>query len=103
MTDVTTTHNPGAHRFEAHLGEELAGFAEYQRTDALYVFTHTEVDPAHEGQGVGGELARAGLDHVRSEGTHRVLPICPFIEGWMRRHPEYADLHYRAPKTTARD
>ena len=103
MPDTTVIHNAGASRFEARLGEDLAGFAEYQLTDELYVFTHTEVDPVHEGKGVGGVLARAALDHVRAEGTRKVLPICPFIEAWMRRHPDYADLHYRAPKSSATD
>ena len=103
MTDVTVTHAPDEHRFVARIGDELVGFAEYQLTDELYVFTHTEVDRAYEGNGVGGVLAREALDHVREEGTRRVLPICPFIEGWMARHPEYASLHYRAPKSTATD
>jgi hypothetical protein len=29
MTDVATSHNPEASRYEAHLDGELAGFAEY--------------------------------------------------------------------------
>lgn len=103
MSDLAVTHQPDDHRFEARIGGELAGFAEYQLTDELYVFTHTEVDRAHEGKGVGSALARAALDHVRTEGTRKVLPICPFIEGWMRRHPDHADLHYRAPRSTATD
>lgn len=103
MSDVTVTHEPGGHRFVARIGEEQAGFAEYQLTDELYVFTHTEVDPGHEGEGVGSALAKEALDHVRAEGGRTVLPICPFIEGWMARHPDYADLHYRAPRSTATD
>lgn len=103
MADVTVTHAPEVYRFGARIAGEPAGFAEYQLTDELYVFTHTEVDPAHEGKGVGGALAQGALDHVREEGTRRVLPVCPFIEGWMARHPEYASLHYRAPKSTAMD
>lgn len=101
--DATITHDPQARRFEARIDDEPAGFAEYQLTDELYVFTHTEVDPALEGQGVGSALAKSALDHVRGEGARRVLPICPFIESWMGRNPEYADLHYRAPRSTATD
>lgn len=103
MPEVSVTHHAADHRFEARIGEELAGFAEYQLTDELYVFTHTEVDPAHEGKGVGSALARFALEHVREEGRRRVLPICPFIEGWMARHPDVSDLHYRAPRSTATD
>lgn len=103
MTEVFVTHEPDVHRFQARVDDRVVGFAEYQLTDELYVFTHTEVDRAHEGRGVGGALARAALDHVRREGTRRVLPICPFIESWMARHPEYASLHYRAPRSPATD
>jgi len=66
------------------------------------VFTHTVVDPAYEGKGVGSALARAALDEVR--GTKRkVLPLCPFIKGWIERHREYVDLVYGAPPSTAID
>ena len=102
MTAVQITHRPDETRFVAEVDGAPAGFAEYQLTDDLYVFTHTEVDRAHEGLGVGGALARAALDHVRAEGRRRVLPVCPFIEGWMARHPDYADLHFRS-RSTATD
>jgi predicted GNAT family acetyltransferase len=47
-------------------------------------------------------LVRGALDHVRSLGLP-VLPICPFVHGWMARHPEYADLDYRRPPTSVID
>jgi predicted GNAT family acetyltransferase len=49
---------------------------------------------------VGSAIARYALDDVRSTGTHRVLPMCPFIKGWMQRHPEYQDLAYGAGIST---
>lgn len=95
---ITVTDNPAAHRFEAHEGDALAGFAGYVRTAELVAFVHTEVDPAFEGRGVGSLLAREGIESVRAEGL-RVLAVCPFIAGWMTRHPEYAHLEYRATST----
>ncbi|PZG02519.1 GNAT family N-acetyltransferase [Micromonospora deserti] len=92
---ITVTDNHTMRRFEAHDDDTIAGFAEYIRTDNLVVFTHTEVDSAYEGRGVGSQLARAGLDAARADGL-RVLAICPFIAGWLARHPEYAGLEYRA-------
>ena len=103
MADVHVTHNEAQNRYEARVGDELAGFAEYQLTDELVVFTHTEVDEAYEGKGVGGALARFALDGIRAEGTHKVLPICPFIKGWIGKHPDYVDLVYEAPTSTAKD
>lgn len=103
MTDVVTSHNPAASRYEARIDGELAGFAEYQMTDKLVVFTHTEVGDAYEGRGIGSALARYALDAVRAEGRHQVLPLCPFIKAWIGKHPDYTDLVYGAPASTARD
>lgn len=89
-------------RYEAVRDGTVVGFAAYQRTDELIVFTHTEVDPSLEGQGVGGALVKGALDHVRGLGL-RVLPICPFVQEWMRRHPEYVDLDYRRSDREATD
>ena len=63
MSVPVITDNVEMSRFEAHLDGKLAGFAEYQLTDELVVFTHTEVDPAFEGNGVGSALARFAREH----------------------------------------
>lgn len=96
MSEVVVTDNPAASRFEAHLDGRLAGFAEYQLTDELVVFTHTEVLPAFEGNGVGSALARFALDQLRDQGTRKALALCPFIKGWIQRHPEYLTITYGA-------
>jgi uncharacterized protein len=103
MTTVDVTHVPSQQRYEARIEGELAGFAQYIRTDELVVFTHTEVDPSYEGKGVGSALAQFGLDDVRDEGRRRVLPLCPFIKGWIGRHPDYRSLVYGVPASTAKD
>lgn len=95
-TNVEVTDNPAANRYEARIGGEVAGVADYITTDELIVFTHTEVDPSFEGKGVGGALARGALDDVRARGGRRVMPMCPFIKGWIERHPDYVDLVYQS-------
>jgi predicted GNAT family acetyltransferase len=82
---------PDARRYEARIGDELAGFAAYRLEPGHITFTHTEVGAAHEGRGVGSQLARTALDDARTRGL-RVTPLCPFIAAWIRRHPAYADL-----------
>jgi predicted GNAT family acetyltransferase len=63
----------------------------YQLTEKIIVVTHTQVTPAYEGKGVGGLLARYAMDDARAK--HRtVVPICPFLAGWLEKHPEYSDL-----------
>ncbi|GAA2111127.1 GNAT family N-acetyltransferase [Microlunatus panaciterrae] len=97
----TIVDNPERTRFEARIGDQLAGFAEYQLATDLIVFSHTEVDPAFEGNGVGSALARTALDDVRRRGERKVLATCPFIKGWIDRHPDYADLLYGAAARTS--
>lgn len=92
-TDVVDV--PDQRRYEIRADGEVAGFAEYILTEDLITFTHTEIDPAHEGRGLGGALVRGALDDVRSRGLD-VLPLCPFVKGWIQRHPDYTDLVYRS-------
>jgi predicted GNAT family acetyltransferase len=86
VNDVMSTS-----RFEAWVGSEFAGFAEYLRDGGLVVYPHTEVEPGFAGLGVGSALARAALDDARARGL-RALVTCPFIGGWLARHPEYEDV-----------
>lgn len=92
MSEVSVQDNPHRSRYEAHVGVDLAGFADYELREDRIVFTHTEVDPAFEGQGVGGALARGALDHVRATGGLTVIPECAFIKKWVKKHPDYASL-----------
>jgi predicted GNAT family acetyltransferase len=79
-------------RFEIHVDGRLAGFAQYRMKDAgLIVFTHTEIDDAYEGRGLGSVLIRAALDAASSRGL-AVRPDCPFVRGYIARHEEYLDL-----------
>jgi len=82
-------------RYEATREGVLAGFAEYTTTTEMVVFTHTEVLPGYEGQGVAGTIVRHALDDVRDRGLS-ALAVCPFVLAWIRRHPEYAGLEYRS-------
>jgi predicted GNAT family acetyltransferase len=90
---VTTTvvDVPERHRFEVRVDDEVAGYAVYHRRGGRLLFVHTEIDPSHEGEGLGSTLARGALDAARAEGAP-VVPLCPFIAGWIERHEDYADL-----------
>jgi predicted GNAT family acetyltransferase len=83
--------NPASGRFEVLVGGEVAGFAEYHRSGSTVWFTHTEIDPSFEGRGLGSILAGGALDAARSQRSS-VLPFCPFMRGYIQRHPDYLDL-----------
>jgi predicted GNAT family acetyltransferase len=89
--DVTVNDHRVESRYEARLGTELVGIAEYELSASSIVFPHTEVEPAHRGQGVAQTLARFALDDARQRGL-AVVPRCSFIQRFIQTHPEYADL-----------
>ena len=82
--------NPATGRFEVTLDAEVA-FAEYHLHEGYITLPHTVVPPAFEGKGVGSALAKAALGYARDHGL-KVKPTCPFIAGYIDRHPEYQDL-----------
>ena len=88
---IAVTDQPEDSRYAARVDETLAGIAAYELSEGLVTFTHTVVEDAYEGQGIGGALARTALDDARRRGL-AVVPRCPFIASWIERHPDYAAL-----------
>jgi predicted GNAT family acetyltransferase len=91
MSEISVREDEGSHRYLAEREGEVLGFAEYERADGVTTFTHTVVEDAHEGQGVGSALVRGALDAERAAGRS-IVPVCSFVQGYVDRHPEYADL-----------
>ncbi len=87
----TVQDNPDESRYEIAVDGEVAGVAVYRRAEDRVVFTHTEVDDGHEGEGLGSQLVKAALDDVRAAGR-QIVPACPFVSAYIERHAEYADL-----------
>jgi predicted GNAT family acetyltransferase len=81
--------NPAELRYELYVDDELAGEIRYRRLPGALALVHTEVDPKRHG--LGSELVKGSLDDMRARGL-RVVPVCPFVIAYIRRHPEYADL-----------
>src|SRR5690348_14964142 len=91
MDELTVRDNPDELRYEALRGGELIGEIRYRTEPGVVVLVHTDVAPSAEGSGVGSRLVTAALDDIRARGL-RVVPLCPFVARYVRRHPEYADL-----------
>lgn len=89
--EVVVRDAPERDRYEAWVGERLAGFVQYSRQGDTLILIHTEVEPDFEGKGVGAALARTALDEARAAGL-RVNPRCPFVARWIARHRDYLDL-----------
>lgn len=89
--EVVVRDNEEQGRYEIFVGSTRAGYAEYHAQPGLITATHTEIDPAFEGHGLGSRLVREMLDDIRRRET-KVLPICPFVRAFLHRHDEYADV-----------
>jgi uncharacterized protein len=84
--------NAELHRYEISVDGELAGFAVYHDHAGRRTFTHTEIDDAYEGHGLGSTLVRHVLDEARERGFE-VIPVCPFVRAYIAGHlDEYVDL-----------
>jgi uncharacterized protein len=85
-------HNQTQSRYELHVDGQVAAFAQYRREGDTICFTHTEVDTAYEGQGLGSRLAASALDDVKSRGL-KADPRCEFMKSYIQRHEkEYGEL-----------
>lgn len=103
MAQIEVRDNPAESRFEVFVDGEFAGVSDYQKTDDTIVFPHVEVDPRFRGRGVAAELVRFSLNVVRDEGTRTVVPVCPYVQTFIRRYPEYQTLLEEPARSTGQD
>ncbi|CAN5789675.1 GNAT family N-acetyltransferase [soil metagenome] len=91
MTDdgLEIVNNETERQWEARLDGEVVGYAEYRLMQGRVVFTHTVVEPAQEGKGIGSRLVATALDDALARNL-RISPRCPFIRAYIEDHPEYA-------------
>jgi uncharacterized protein len=85
------TDNLEASRYEMHVNGELAGFVEYRLRGEVISLVHTEIESPFQGAHLATHLARFSLDDARKRGLE-VLPSCPYITSWIKKHPDYTDL-----------
>lgn len=83
-------NNTEAQRFELQLGAYLAELR-YRMNGDQIVYHHTQVPEALAGQGIGSRLAKHALEYARKQGLGVVVE-CPFVRGYLQRHPEYQDM-----------
>lgn len=95
MAETRVVHNREQLRYEVYSDDRLAGFTQYYRTGGRVVFTHTEIDGAFSGQGLGKVLAGGALDDVVAGGKV-IVPQCEFIAGYLKKTDKY-DGHVEGP------
>jgi uncharacterized protein len=96
--NIEVRDNTAELRYEARVDGRLAGEIRYRTEPGVIVLVHTDVAPSAEGHGVGSRLVVGALTDIRARGL-RVVPVCPFVAAYLRRHPEWADLVTTDPAT----
>jgi len=86
----TITNNESSSRFETQINGHTA-ILTYRRLGKSIVLDHTEVPPALEGRGIASKLAGAALEFARAQHLE-VVPLCPYISTYLKKHPEYQNL-----------
>jgi uncharacterized protein len=90
--ELNVVDNAAQHRFEIHADGKLAAFAQYRLDEpGVYSFSHTHTMPEFAGHGIATTLIQGVLEQVRAAGDS-VLPFCPFVNAYLRKHPEDVDL-----------
>ncbi|WNM33286.1 GNAT family N-acetyltransferase [Streptomyces sp. Li-HN-5-11] len=92
MSDIEIRDDRAAGRLEAVVDGEVVGRIEYfvlETPGRALVPVHTIVEPAHEGKGIAGSLARELYTVARREGVV-VAPLCPYVVKWAERHRDEA-------------
>lgn len=86
-------HNEVNHQYEFHIGELVPKIAYIKSGNKIFL-THTEVPGELEGQGIASDLVKKVLADVQLKEL-KVVPLCPFIDKYIKRHPEWEFLVFK--------
>lgn len=92
VDEVVVRDNPESRSYDAFVAGQIAARIVYETAGSnRRVFTHTFVEPSLRGRGIGAALVHAALDDIRHRGF-TLTNFCDFVAGYIRSHPDYADL-----------
>jgi hypothetical protein len=89
---MSITDHPERHRYILDVeGKEAAEIVYHLRGADKIEFEHTEVKKEFEGQGLASKISGFAFEDARKRGL-KVIPTCSYIQGWLKKHTEYADI-----------
>lgn len=91
ITPPVVTHNANSRRFETRSADAPLAFLNYTIEGDLITFDHTFVPDKLRGKGIATNLARVALTEARQR-HWKVIPRCSYVAGFIKQHPEFADL-----------
>lgn len=90
LEEIEISHNETERRFEVLINGLLSKL-DYLQDEDTFVITHVGVHPDLRGHGVAGKLTQASLEFAKAKSL-RVIPMCWYAAGYIRRNPQYAEL-----------
>ena len=84
--ELKVIHNEAENRFEIWIGDSLSKL-DYMRDGNTIVMTHVGVPYELRNRGIAGRLTQTALDYAEKNSL-RVVPMCPYVGAYIRRHPE---------------
>lgn len=89
---ITVGHAPDRNRYELRDEQNVIGVLTYRLPDDHHVdLVHTEVEEAYGGRGLAGRLVAYAIADISARGK-RIVPHCPYVQSWLKKHPGYGDI-----------
>ncbi|MDR2038905.1 MAG: N-acetyltransferase [Bacteroidales bacterium] len=89
--DYELINNTEERQYEFHIDDYVPRIEYMRSTNGEVYLTHTEVPPAIEGKGIASLLTEKTLCDIEQQGF-RLIPLCPFVVDYIRKHPEWKRL-----------
>ena len=94
-TGAEATVSAAEGKYTIAVAGETVGLAAVADRDYQRVFYHTEVEERFGGRGLATILVAEALKATRADGK-RVVPVCPMVAAFIKKHPEFNDITDKA-------
>ncbi|GJL97231.1 MAG: N-acetyltransferase [Hyphobacterium sp.] len=94
MSEYDIRHETGetGGRFVIDLGDGAEAELTYSSAGTeRWIADHTGVPKSHGGKGIASQLVKALIAAAKTANV-KVVPLCPYIAAWAKKHPEEADI-----------
>lgn len=88
--EIELIDNKDKSRFEVEIQDKMA-IMDYKKKDNKLYILHTEVPKEFEGKGIASAMVKKVLNLIK-EKDMKLVSLCPFVSGYIKRHPEYKSL-----------
>jgi predicted GNAT family acetyltransferase len=90
LEDTPLKNNETHDRFEVNIDGGTA-FINYVKRGNIYFLVHTQVPEELQGRGIAGALVEKTFKYLE-EGGFKMMPYCPYVQAYLKRHPEWVKL-----------